>query len=55
MLDGIMANNAVGLAFGGGLQDAKKQGECLMRCCAVLSSRVCLSTDMHDRILLLPC
>jgi hypothetical protein len=29
MLDGVMANNAIGLAFGGGLQDMKKQGECL--------------------------
>ena len=27
MLDGVMANNAVGLAFGGGLQDMKKQAQ----------------------------
>jgi hypothetical protein len=28
MLDGVMANNVVGLAFGGGMQEMKKQGTC---------------------------
>ncbi len=27
MLDGVMAQNAVGLAFGGGMQEMKKAGQ----------------------------
>ena len=38
MLDGVMNNNAIGLAFGGGMAEMKKQGQvCLfLSICTVL-------------------